>query len=175
MTTTESPPRCWPPSAGDFYTSQPIFAAEQERDLREACGSAPPASGDLANPGQFKNVQVGRESVLVVRGTRRRAAGVPERLPPPRRRAVHRASEGQVKRNLQCPYHAWTYALDGKLIAAPNLASLKDASGAGHRPLQVRPGAGRADRVARLRVGLPGRRAAVVRRRGRRRGHPPPR
>ena len=39
--------------------------------------------------------------------------------------------EGQVKRSLQCPYHAWTYALDGKLIAAPNLASLKEPSGEG--------------------------------------------
>ena len=71
---------------------------------------------------------------------RERAGG-----PRPRRRCCGRSStsaatagrtlctepEGEVKRSLQCPYHAWTYALDGKLIAAPNLASLKDATGAG--------------------------------------------
>ena len=28
---------------------------------------------------------------------------------------------GEVRRAFQCPYHAWTYDLDGKLIAAPNL------------------------------------------------------
>ncbi len=35
-----------------------------------------------------------------------------------------------MKRNLRCPYHSWTYALDGKLIAAPNIASLTDETGA---------------------------------------------
>jgi glycine betaine catabolism A len=31
-----------------------------------------------------------------------------------------------VKRSFQCPYHAWTYGLDGKLVAAPNLTSMPD-------------------------------------------------
>ncbi len=33
---------------------------------------------------------------------------------------------GEVKRAFQCPYHAWTYGLDGKLVAAPNLTSMPD-------------------------------------------------
>ena len=40
-------------------------------------------------------------------------------------------SEGQVRRNIRCPYHAWTYALDGKLVAAPNIASLAGENGTG--------------------------------------------
>jgi Rieske 2Fe-2S family protein len=35
-----------------------------------------------------------------------------------------------VKRSIRCTYHSWTYALDGKLIAAPNIASLTDETGA---------------------------------------------
>ena len=38
--------------------------------------------------------------------------------------------EGEVKRSIRCPYHSWTYALDGKLMAAPNIASLTDETGA---------------------------------------------
>ncbi len=33
---------------------------------------------------------------------------------------------GEVKRAFQCPYHAWTYDLDGKLVAAPDLTSMPD-------------------------------------------------
>ncbi len=34
--------------------------------------------------------------------------------------------EGEVKRAIRCAYHAWTYDLDGKLVAAPNLAKMPD-------------------------------------------------
>ena len=36
------------------------------------------------------------------------------------------ARAGEVKRAFQCPYHAWTYDLDGKLIAAPNMTNMPD-------------------------------------------------
>ena len=42
----------------------------------------------------------------------------------------------QVKRNLRCPYHSWTYALDGKLVAAPNIAALTDDDGRADRPVR---------------------------------------
>jgi phenylpropionate dioxygenase-like ring-hydroxylating dioxygenase large terminal subunit len=128
-TTAEHTPALLATLAGDFYTSETVFTAEQEQ-IFENMWFCAARSAELAAPGQFKKVQIGRESVLVVRGKdgvlraflnvcRHRGA------------ALCTEAEGQVKRNLQCPYHAWTYALDGKLVAAPNLASLKDASGAG--------------------------------------------
>lgn len=33
---------------------------------------------------------------------------------------------GEVRRTLQCPYHAGTYDLDGRPVAAPNLTKMPD-------------------------------------------------
>ena len=52
---------------GRYYTSEGVFAAEQSQ-IFEKMWICAARSADLANPGQFKKVQVGRESVLVVRG-----------------------------------------------------------------------------------------------------------
>ena len=51
------------------------------------------------------------------------AAGVPQRLPAPRGGAVHRGVRAGQADALRCPYHAWTYGLDGKLVGAPNLGA----------------------------------------------------
>ncbi|MDT5080907.1 MAG: glycine betaine catabolism [Mycobacterium sp.] len=114
---------------GDFYTSPTVFAAEQDQIFeRMWCCAA--RSDELVAPGQFKTVHVGRESVLVVRG---RDGALRAFLNVCRHRGATLCTEaaGEVKRNLQCPYHAWTYALDGKLVGAPNIGTLRDASGAG--------------------------------------------
>ena len=56
--------------------------------------------------------------------------------------------DGQVRRSIQCAYHAWTYGLDGRLDrgAQPHL----DAR---HRPDRLRPGAGPPAGVARATPG----------------------
>ncbi len=35
-------------------------------------------------------------------------------------------TEGRVRRRIQCPYHAWSYALDGGLAAAPHMDEVED-------------------------------------------------
>ena len=45
-----------------------------------------------------------------------------QRLPPPRHAAV-RAAEGHFADRIQCPYHNWTYDLEGRLLAAPHMAA----------------------------------------------------
>ena len=34
--------------------------------------------------------------------------------------------EGQVRKRLRCPYHAWSYDLDGELRAAPHMDGVED-------------------------------------------------
>nr|WP_051080202.1 aromatic ring-hydroxylating dioxygenase subunit alpha [Demetria terragena] len=107
---------------GVAYTAADYFAAEQA-SLFEAEWMCAVRSSDLAAPGAFERVQIGRESVLIVRG---RDGGLRAFLNICRHRGAMLCTEdsGQVRRNLQCPYHAWTYGLDGRLIAAPNMAAI---------------------------------------------------
>ena len=109
---------------GHYYTDPELFRAEQDA-IFESTWFCAVRSADLARPGQYETVQIGRESVLVTRG---RDGAVHAYLNVCRHRGARLCTEqrGAVRRSFQCPYHAWTYALDGKLIAAPNLGSMPD-------------------------------------------------
>jgi len=73
---------------------------------------------ELAEPGQYVATTIGREPVVVVRGhdgELRALSNV----------CRHRASTiltgtGRARSVMRCPYHAWTYELDGQLAAAPS-------------------------------------------------------
>ncbi|GAA1986364.1 aromatic ring-hydroxylating dioxygenase subunit alpha [Catenulispora subtropica] len=124
MTETELPSSLIPTLPGSSYTDPQIFALEQEM-IFERMWFCAARSSDLDTPGKFQTVQVGRESVLVARS---RDGGVNAFLNICRHRGARLCTEesGEVKRAFQCPYHAWTYGLDGKLVAAPNLTSMPD-------------------------------------------------
>lgn len=124
MTATEQPSSLISTLPGKYYTDPDIFAAEQEKVFEQMWFCAV-RSADLPNPGDFKTVDIGRESVLV---SRARDGSIRAFLNVCRHRGARLCTDesGSVKRAFQCPYHAWTYGLDGKLIAAPNLTSMPD-------------------------------------------------
>ncbi|NGO67198.1 aromatic ring-hydroxylating oxygenase subunit alpha [Streptomyces boncukensis] len=124
MTSTALPPSLIPTLSGDHYTDPGHFAREQ-RLLFERMWFCAVRADELDKPGRFRTVQVGRESVLV---TRSRDGSVRAFLNICRHRGARLCTEesGEVRRAFQCPYHAWTYGLDGKLTAAPNLTSMPD-------------------------------------------------
>jgi glycine betaine catabolism A len=109
---------------GPAYTDPDVFAAEQAKIFETMWFCAARAS-ELERPGQFRTVRVGRESVLVSRG---RDGVVRAFLNVCRHRGAMLCTEaaGEVKRAFQCMYHAWTYGLDGTLVAAPNLTKMPD-------------------------------------------------
>jgi Rieske 2Fe-2S family protein len=124
-----------PTLAGRYYTDPEVFAAEQ-REVFEKMWFCAVRSSDLARWGQWQQVEVGRESLLVIRG---RDGQLRAFLNVCRHRGAKLCTEerGEVKRNLQCPYHAWTYGLDGKLVAAPNLTKMPDIDRAEYGLVQV--------------------------------------
>ncbi|MCD2194686.1 aromatic ring-hydroxylating dioxygenase subunit alpha [Actinomycetospora endophytica] len=109
---------------GRYYTDPTIFAAEQALIFETGWFCAVLAA-DIPTAGMFETVDVGRESVIVARG---RAGEVNAYLNVCRHRGARLCTEetGSVRRSFQCPYHAWTYRLDGRLTAAPNLTEMPD-------------------------------------------------
>ncbi|MGI8457140.1 MAG: aromatic ring-hydroxylating oxygenase subunit alpha [Propionibacteriaceae bacterium] len=109
---------------GHAYFSPEVFAKEQEKIFEQMWFCAARGS-DLAKPGDFRTVQVGQESLIVSRNRKGQPRAFVNIC---RHRGARLCSEesGTRKRSFQCPYHAWTYDLDGTLIAAPNLTKMPD-------------------------------------------------
>ena len=74
----------------------------------------------IKEPGDFFTVPVGRESVIVVRDRDGRARAF-YNVCRHRGARLCNVDEGRLKGAVTCPYHAWTYALDGRLIGTPHL------------------------------------------------------
>ncbi|HYH31897.1 MAG TPA: aromatic ring-hydroxylating dioxygenase subunit alpha [Pseudonocardia sp.] len=119
-----------PTLPGHSYTDAVTFAAEQEK-IFESRWFAAARSAEVDGPGAFRTVDVGRENVVLVRGRDRQLRAF---LNVCRHRGARVCMErsGVAKRNLQCGYHAWTYGLDGRLVAAPNLTSMPDVDRAAY-------------------------------------------
>jgi len=117
-------PSLVPTLPGRWYTDPDVFAKEQET-IFESMWFCAVRAAEIAEPGQFRAVQVGRESVLIVRD---QDGSLRAMLNVCRHRGARLCMEesGQVRRNLRCAYHAWTYDLAGKLVAAPNLVKMPD-------------------------------------------------
>ena len=73
---------------------------------------------DIPNPGDYHTFDILGESVVALRGEDREIRSF-------HNVCRHRASrlldgqKGQCGRRITCPYHAWTYTLDGRLIGVP--------------------------------------------------------
>ncbi|RLV59354.1 aromatic ring-hydroxylating dioxygenase subunit alpha [Parashewanella curva] len=76
---------------------------------------------DITEPGQYKSIQAGLNSIIIVMGRDHRL------------RAFHNMcrhkgtqllrAEGKAQKSITCPYHDWTYDLEGELISVPKMAA----------------------------------------------------
>ena len=99
----------------DWYSDPAILRLEKERIFGRAWQYA--GRADLvAEPGSYLTSFAGHIPVVVVRDRGETLRGFVNVC----RHRGHIVAEGAGRRNaLQCPYHAWTYDLDGTLRAAP--------------------------------------------------------
>ena len=101
----------------EHYGSEAHFQREQRALLRRVPLVAALGS-ELAQPGDFKRVEIAGLPVLL---TRDRAGEVHAFLNVCRHRGTRLVDEeAGCKHRFSCPYHAWTYANTGELLAAPH-------------------------------------------------------
>jgi Rieske 2Fe-2S family protein len=103
----------------EWYVSDDVFARERERVFSRAWCVLGRAE-EVASPGDFIVRELQGESVIVTRDARGAARAFYNVC---RHRGTRMCTEerGTFKGSIQCPYHAWTYGLDGSLLAARNM------------------------------------------------------
>lgn len=101
---------------GWLYNDPEYFAVECERVIRPSWQIVCHVS-DLDTPGAWRTIDYLGEQVLVVRGD----DGAVRAFHNVCRHRAMRLVEGAsgCARKLLCPYHAWTYELDGRLSGVP--------------------------------------------------------
>jgi Rieske 2Fe-2S family protein len=120
---------------GRYFTSTEILAAETERIfLREwLCAGH---VGRIPAVGDYFLVEAFGESIIVLRGPDEQVRAF-YNVCRHRGTRLCEQPEGRLARSIQCPYHAWTYALDGTLIGADDERSIGFQEGgppAAYRP-----------------------------------------
>ncbi len=102
-----------------YYTSKEIFRQEIESFYCQSWICAGRADA-IPNPGDYFLRDVAGESIIVVRHS---ANSVRAFYNVCRHRGTRlcSAAEGNVGARIQCPYHGWTYGLDGRLLGAPHM------------------------------------------------------
>ena len=100
-----------------MYTSPDILALEQERIFGAGWLCAGRAD-EIARPGDYMTFEMGPQPVILVRGK----DGAVRAHANTCRHRMMRLVEGKGNASrFTCPYHAWTYGLDGGLVAAPHM------------------------------------------------------
>lgn len=100
-----------------YYTDQDVYDSETESVFFKRWIYAGRVNS-LETPGSYFLREIESESIIVLKDGE---GGVRAHHNVCRHRGTRLLSEpeGQLSKSIQCLYHAWTYALDGKLLGAP--------------------------------------------------------
>jgi len=122
-----------------FYTDPAIFEQDIKLIFGQHCIYVGPEAA-LPEAGDFITIEIGRTSVLVVRADDMKINAFHNvcRHRGSRLCNEHKGAVG----NLVCPYHQWTYNLEGGLMFAEHMGESFDRSGHNLKPVHLRNIAG---------------------------------
>ncbi|MGH2572784.1 MAG: aromatic ring-hydroxylating oxygenase subunit alpha [Actinomycetota bacterium] len=103
------------------YLSPEVFAWEGARFF-ETSWLCAGRSGDLSEPGDQRAVRIGSDAVLLVRGKEGELRGFFNTCRHRGHELLPFGEEPVSRGYIRCPYHSWTYGLDGSFRTAPGFA-----------------------------------------------------
>jgi Rieske 2Fe-2S family protein len=110
-----------------YFISPEIFAKEQDKIFSNRWLLVGHQS-EIARPGDYFTVEIAGESLIVIRSSSpdnndgAKSSTIRAFYNVCRHRGTRLCEEKRGHtRVIQCPYHAWTYALDGRLLGAPHM------------------------------------------------------
>ena len=109
------------------YTDPEIFAREQERIFNGPSWLFACLEAEIPDPGDFKRSRLGTREVVAVRN-KEGAVNVLVNRCAHRSMQFCMSNRGNA-REFVCPYHQWTYDLDGKLLGLPFRRGYKGKGG----------------------------------------------
>src|SRR5437899_6814564 len=123
----------------EFYSDDEVYRLDCQRVWRRGWLFAGHAC-EISKPGDYFTLEVDSDSVTVTRDTNGQAQAL-HNVCRHRGSLICENSSGQVKK-LVCPYHRWTYDLDGRLLHAPGMQEDLDKSELGLQSIHIRETAG---------------------------------
>lgn len=110
----------------DLYISEDLFQLEMEQLFANTWVYVGHAS-QIPNKGDFYTTTVGTEGVIMVRHSDNSIKVLYNRCP---HKGVKVAAEtcGNTGKFFRCPYHAWTFRTDGRLLAIPLKKGYEDTN-----------------------------------------------
>src|SRR5213596_1369799 len=102
-----------------YFVSPAVFAEEQEKVFSKQWVLIGHQS-QIAKSGDYFTAEIAGESLIIVRDKRGEIHGFYNVCRHRGSRLIENR-KGQLSAAIQCPYHAWTYGLDGRLLGAPHM------------------------------------------------------
>lgn len=106
-----------------WYTSEDIYELERQTVFARSWQLAGRVD-QVSEPGQYVTSEIAGEPIVVVRGSDNELRGF-FNVCRHHAAAVMTEAAGKVN-NLRCPYHGWTYSLEGELKGTPDFTGVCD-------------------------------------------------
>ncbi len=109
-----------PTLGGDDYRSLEVYEQECEK-IWWGDWIVVGRTEEVANPGDFVTKDVAGESIFITRNEDGELRAFYNVCSHRGTKFLDDDSKGNVRKAFKCPYHAWTYDLNGELIGSPNV------------------------------------------------------